>query len=130
MNPPKHLKLSPADEAAGFRLLIIESDGVNPDELVVGYVLSPSEIIIKTTLFGRIVYKLRRWGIVHHAPVPGLPPLPPSERSEWTPVGMSVYHDPAEAIRECRSQPDETLTPPIDARDFHHEPYDPVKHGS
>ncbi len=129
MNRPEALILTPEEEALGFQLLMLESDGVEPMELTVAYIVNASEIVAKTFQFERDGYKHRCWGIMHYKQWPGTAQPPVQTRPRWHPLGLTIYDDPGEAIQGSEFDPDAATLAPIQRLPFHSEPYNPAKHG-
>lgn len=126
MNRAELVTLTEEEEKAGFRRLMIEWDGADDRELVVAYVLSDSDIVVKTQADGEIRYKHRRWGITRILGVND----DSDKDAGWVPVGFQLYKEPAEAIYKAEYEPGNMTFDPVERRKFWFEPYDPVKHGS
>lgn len=124
---PELLILTDEEAALGFQRLIVESDGVEPDELRVAYVVSESDIITKAHSSGQYGYKHLRWGIMRYPSHPGIIPI--EAKPSWHPLGTTLYPTPGEAIQGAEFDPREQTLAPIEPHKFKWEVYDPAKHG-
>ena len=129
MTRPELLVLTEEEADFGFQHLIVESDGVEADELRVAYVVSDSDIITKAALLGEIGYKHLRWGVMRYPKIAGVIYPPEDNTPKWHPLGMGLYHDPGEAIQRAQYEPDEQTLAPIERHKFKWEVYDMEKHG-
>jgi hypothetical protein len=96
MNPEIY-NLSDNEKDAGFQKYLVRDPEANIGEaddrrVVVGHILSSSDMLWKDSLFGAITYKLKRFGVY-------------KDRSDtyprWFPVGNRVFDDPGVAIQEA-----------------------------
>ena len=112
MNPALLLEFSEEEEAFGFWLLafgfwllafgfrrwVVSWDGVDPDKLVLAYIINDSVLVDKTADGERIAPKHRRWGIMQHTAPPGSNLSAGAAEPQWNPLGFGFYYEPAEAI--------------------------------
>ncbi len=129
MNPPEALILTDEEAGFGFRFLMVESDGYEPMELQVAYVINESDLLVKAIAFGHVNYLHRRWGIMRYRNWPGCDEPIPQTQPKWYTVGLTFYTDPGEATQRGEFEPDDATLAPIEAHPFGWEPYDPAKHG-
>lgn len=113
--------LSQEEIDAGFRRFLVgdpEANLSDPDALVlvVGYILSSSEMIFKTTDSDgeTIAYKHRQFGAIGNDP---------NEKPRWHPIGSNLFEKPGEAVQQSQFDSPGRVVYKVKPFDFVHEDF-------
>jgi hypothetical protein len=111
--------LTQEEEDAGFRKYLVhdpEDTPCGPEGLVltVGYKISSSEMIFKTTDDWKIGYKHRQFGTIGDDP---------GETPRWHPIGIGVFQTPGEAIQGANFEDPGNLAYKVKPFDFVHKDF-------